>query len=138
MANKLSAYIDLLKLQGAYRMTLKNKAGVPVDCVVVVLPQSRVRLGKNGGANLSLEMVPNKQGPDDYGNTHWLCEPTTKEEREGVNPPKFPILGNAREFDGGVRAVGGGVRAVGGGAAVPERPAAAVSEMEVGDDEIPF
>lgn len=98
MANKLSCYIDLLKIQGAHRLTIKNKQGEPTDCIVIALPNSRVRFGKKGGAHLSLSIVPNKEGADDFDNTHWICEPTTKEERESANPPKFPILGNAREY----------------------------------------
>lgn len=34
MPNKLSAYIDLAKLQGAHRLTLKGKGGVPKDCPI--------------------------------------------------------------------------------------------------------
>lgn len=101
MANKLNCYIDVLKLQGAHRMKLKNKAGELTDCIVIALPSSRIRFGKKGGANLALSLVPNKNGPDDFDNTHWVCEPSTKEERERDDPPKLPILGNAREYDNG-------------------------------------
>lgn len=131
MANKLNCYIDVLKLQGAHRMRLKNKAGEPTDCIVIALPSSRIRFGKKGGANLALSLVPNKNGPDDFDNTHWICEPSTKEERESIDPPKLPILGNAREYDNGPRPA-------------PQRTtvvtaAAQGEEMAAtDDDEIPF
>lgn len=101
MANKLNAYIDLAKLQGAHRLRLKGK-----DCIVINLEASRAKVSERNPerVNLSLSLVPNREGKDDFGQTHWICEPTTKDERESADPPKFPILGNAREFeDGGQR-----------------------------------
>lgn len=101
MSNKLNAYIDPSKLQGAYRMTLKNKAGVPQDCLVIVLEKSRVRRSEKhpDRLGLSLDIVPNREGKDEYGNTHWVKESTTKAERESADPPNLPFLGNAKEYE---------------------------------------
>lgn len=103
MANKLSAYIDLAKLQGAHRMQIKGKDGQPKDCIVINLEQARAKPSEKHPerVNLSLSLVPNRDGRDDFGQTHWICEPTSKEERESDNPPKLPILGNAREYEDG-------------------------------------
>lgn len=49
--------------------------------------------GKNG-KYLNLVLFENKNGPDQYGNTHMVKQDLGKEAREkGVNAP---ILGNAR------------------------------------------
>lgn len=132
MSNKISAYIDLAKLQGAYRMNLKGKDGTPHDCIVINLSKARAKVSEKDASrvNLSLSLVPNKEGRDDYGQTHWICEPTTKEEREGPNPPKLPILGNGREYEDGPRPA---TRA-----APP--PAAQSGGFQEGmeDDDIPF
>ena len=134
MANKLNAYIDLAKLQGAYRLRLKGK-----DCIVINLDEARAKPSPKNPERvyLSLSLVPNRDGKDEFGNTHWICEPTTKDERESANPPKFPILGNAREYDDN----GGGQRTA--------RPAAREQSQGSGgteggmqegmeDDDIPF
>ena len=97
MSNKLSAYIDLAKLQGAYRCRIKG-----FDGIFIKLDESRAKVSAKDASrvNLSLSLVPNRDGKDDYGQTHWIVEPTTKEERESQpDAPKLPILGNAREFD---------------------------------------
>lgn len=139
MANKINAYIDLAKVQGAHRMKLKGKDGRPRDCVVIVLENARAKVSERNPerVNLSLSLVPNREGKDDFGQTHWICEPTTKEERESANPPKFPILGNAREFD-----EGGGQRTArpAGGSPVTQAAQSAGEGMADGleDDEIPF
>lgn len=103
MSNKLSAYIDLAKLQGAHRLRLKGKDGRLQDCIVINLEQARAKVSERDAArvNLSLSLVPNRDGRDDFGQTHWICEPTTKDERERNPGLKLPILGNAREFEDG-------------------------------------
>lgn len=132
MANKLNAYIDLAKLQGAYRLRLKGK-----DCIVINLDEARAKPSPKNAERvyLSLSLVPNRDGKDDFGNTHWICEPTTKDERESANPPKFPILGNAREYDD----QGGGQRTARPAAGSPVTngsDAPLADGME--DDDIPF
>lgn len=101
MANKISVYIDLAKLQGAHRMRIKDRAGEPQDCLVIVLSKSRIKpSAKNADKlGLALSLVPNRNGKGEYGDTHWICEPTSKEERESSNPPKLPILGNGKEYE---------------------------------------
>ena len=102
MANKLNAYIDPLKFQGAVLMTLKDKAGTPTECLVIPLKNSRIRRAeKSGRLGLSMDLVPNKDGKDDFGNTHWVKESTTKAERESPTPPDLPFLGNAKEYEAG-------------------------------------
>jgi len=133
MPNKLNAYIDLAKLQGAYRLRLKGK-----DCIVINLDEARAKPSSKKNAErvyLSLSLVPNRDGKDDFGNTHWICEPTTKDERESANPPKFPILGNAREYDdhgGGQRTA----RPAAGSPVTSGSDAPMADGME--DDDIPF
>lgn len=47
--------------------------------------------GKNG-KYLDLAAWPNKDGPDQYGNTHFVCQSVSKEARaQGI---KGPIIGN--------------------------------------------
>ena len=94
--NKLNISIDLLALQGACKATIKGE-----ECVVIRLGKSRAKPHQNGKVYLNLEAIENRQGEDKYGNTHFICEPTTKDERaEGV---KLPIIGNGKVFTFGQR-----------------------------------
>ena len=46
------------------------------------------------GKYLNLVIWPNKNGEDEYGNSHYVAQSVTKEQRDqGI---KGPILGNAR------------------------------------------
>lgn len=47
--------------------------------------------GKNG-KYLDLVVWPNKNGPDQYGNTHMVCQELSKEARDAGE--KGPIIGN--------------------------------------------
>lgn len=112
-------------------MNIKGKTGEAHDCIVIPIGKSRAKIGKDGQrVNLSLSLVPNREGRDDYDNTHWITEPTTKEERE-MNPDlKLPILGNAREYDNGPKPA-------------PRTTTAPTAQVEssmdgMSDDEIPF
>lgn len=89
---KLNLSINLLQLQGAVRATIKGE-----DCVVIRLAKSRAKPHQNGKVYLNLEAVSNKNGADDYGNTHFVCEPSTKEERES-GAERLPIIGNGKEW----------------------------------------
>jgi hypothetical protein len=95
MPNKLTAYLDLTLLQGALRASLKGE-----DCIIIRLSQARAKPSARNPAKvfLNLDLVPNRDGKDDFGNTHWIAEPLTKEEREATDRPKTKILGNAREY----------------------------------------
>lgn len=47
--------------------------------------------GKNG-KYLDIVVWPNKNGPDQYGNTHFVCQELSKEARDAGE--KGPIIGN--------------------------------------------
>ncbi|CAB4165157.1 hypothetical protein UFOVP817_39 [uncultured Caudovirales phage] len=89
---KLNLSFSLLQLQGAVRATIKGE-----DCVVIRLAKSRAKPHQNGKVYLNLEAVTNKNGEDQYGNTHFVCEPSTKEERES-GAERLPIIGNGKEW----------------------------------------
>jgi len=88
---KLNISINILQLQGAVRATVKGE-----DCIILRLEKSRAKPHQNGKIYLNLEAVANKNGEDQYGNSHFIVEPTTKDDREsGV---KLPIIGNGKEW----------------------------------------
>jgi hypothetical protein len=89
---KLNISINLLQLQGAVRATIKGE-----DCLVIRLEKSRAKPHQNGKVYLNLEAVSNRDGEDQYGNSHFVCEPTTKEERMS-GAAKLPIIGNGKEW----------------------------------------
>lgn len=101
MPNKLRLNIDLSKIQGALWFT-SPKSGE--KCLVIVPSKSRMKRyeSKKEGAQdamyFSAEIVPLKNPPLDREDTHFVVEPTTRDEREQANPPRLPILGSAREF----------------------------------------
>lgn len=135
MHNKLNAYIDPSKLQGAVLMNLKDKTGQPTECLVIPLKNSRIkRSEKSGRLGMSLDLVPNKDGKDDFGNTHWIKESTSKAERESATPPQLPFLGNAREFEPG----GQRTARPAGGAATSDESAGLLQAAGLEDDDIPF
>ena len=89
---KYNISINALAIQGAQRLTSKTGK----DCLVIDLDASRIRRHANGKLYLNLEMSENRDGEDQYGNSHRVAEPTTKDERgQGI---KTPILGNAKTF----------------------------------------
>lgn len=135
MHNKLNAYIDPSKFQGAVLMNLKDKTGTPTECLVIPLKNSRIRRSdKSGRLGLSIDIVPNKEGKDDFGNTHWIKESTTKAERESPEPPNLPFLGNAKEYEAGGQRT---ARPAAGAPVTQQSEAGAMSDgME--DDDIPF
>lgn len=135
MHNKLNAYIDPAKLQGAHLMKLKDRDGQPQECLVIVLKNSRIRKSeKSGRLGLSIDLVPNKEGKDDFGNTHWIKESTTKAERESAEPPTLPFLGNAREYEAG----GQRTARPAGGAPMSQGSGDAPIQDGLEDDDIPF
>ena len=88
---KLNISINLLQLQGACKATIKGEY-----CVVIRIAKSRAKPHQNGKVYLNLEAIERKDGEDNYGNTHFIAEPSTKDEREsGV---KLPIIGNGKEW----------------------------------------
>lgn len=102
MPNKIRLNIDFAQLQGA--MWFKSpKTGEM--CLVIVPSKSRLKPYKSKKPEKpdslygSLEVVPFKDGPNDRDDTHFVVEPTTREERESPTPLRMPILGSAREYD---------------------------------------
>ena len=91
--SNLNISINLLGLQGASLIT--SKAGT--ECLVIDLSKARAKKHANGKVYLNLEAKENRDGKDNYGNTHFVAEPTTRDERqEGL---KLPIIGNGKVFD---------------------------------------
>lgn len=90
--NKLNISINILALQGACKATIKGE-----ECLVIRLDKSRAKAHQNGKIYLNLEAVANKDGKDQYGNTHFIVEPTTREEREGGL--KLPTIGKGRVYE---------------------------------------
>jgi hypothetical protein len=89
---KLNISINMLQLQGAKRITSQSGK----DCIVIDLAASRAKPHQNGKVYLNLEAISNRDGEDQYGNTHFIAEPVTKDERQsGV---KLPIIGNGKEW----------------------------------------
>ena len=100
MANStINISFDVLAIQGASRV--QNKAGE--DCVLIVLPESRINAHANGKCYLSLDVKSNRDGEDKFGKTHSVAESTTKEER--LAKQWTPFIGSGKEFifDGGSR-----------------------------------
>jgi hypothetical protein len=76
-------------------------------------------------------MSENRDGEDQYRNSHRVAEPTTKDERgQGV---KLPILGNAKTFYFPSEAQGAPMKP-----ATAPRKVATAAVVEDDDQEIPF
>lgn len=89
--SNLTASIDLLALQGAKVVTKKNGK----QAILIDWETARVKPHQNGKVYLNLELIENRE-PGKYGDTHFVKESTTKQERdEGV---KLPIIGNAKPW----------------------------------------
>ena len=72
------------------------KIGISVKIDVSKIDKTRIFQGKNGAKYLDLTTFINTDEPDQYDNHGFICQSTTKEEREqGL---KTPILGNTRVF----------------------------------------
>jgi hypothetical protein len=84
--------IDLTKLTGAKLMT--SKSGKPI--LVIDLDKSRTFQGKNGAVYADLCVIERRE-VGEYGDTHFIAEDVSKEEREdGV---KGAIVGNGKELE---------------------------------------
>jgi len=126
MANStINISFDVLAIQGASRV--QNKAGE--DCVLIVLPKSRINAHANGKCYLSLDVKSNRDGEDKFGKTHFCAESSTKEERQAKQ--YMPVIGNGKEFvfDGGYKKTDSGARSL---------PKTAIPEDQQGDQDIPF
>ena len=81
--------IDLLKITGAKQITGKdgkNYLAIDTDAGGV--------FAGTKGVYVNLDMWENKDGEDQYGNTHRINLSPTKEQREAKE--KTPIVGNAK------------------------------------------
>jgi len=126
---KYNISINALAIQGAQRLTSKTGK----DCLVIDLDASRIQRHANGKLYLNLEMSENRDGEDQYGNTHRVAEPTTKDERgQGI---KTPILGNAKTFYFPSESQGQPVRQT---TTAPRKAAAAAVVEETETDDIPW
>lgn len=91
--NKLNLSIDALSLQGA-NLIKSTKTGK--DLLVIDLDSSRMQKHNNGKVYLNLDVIERREGADKYGNTHFVTETSSKEERQrGVT---VPIIGNAKTY----------------------------------------
>jgi hypothetical protein len=71
---------------------MPNLLTIKID--VTKIDKARLFQGKNGAKYLDLVCIPSPN--DKYGNTHFVTQSVTKEERQGGL--KLPILGNAKEM----------------------------------------
>lgn len=135
MHNKLSIYLKLSKLKGAFIKPLKGKSG-EVECLIIPIRAdlSRLKVGKNGDVGIALDAVPNRDGKDQFDQTHWVAESRPKAERELDPESKTEIIGNAKEWDDGPKANPQKRLQGAGGADFAD----SVSTEGMGDDEIPF
>ena len=60
------------------------------------IDKSKIITGKKG-KYLNLTLGSNRDGEDQYGNTHYIYQSQTKEEREAKNEKVY--LGNGKEFN---------------------------------------
>ena len=87
MSNQLHKLkLDLLKVTGARKFTAKDGSEH------VAIPATSLYMSK--GAYLDLDMRENRDGEDQYGNTHFIAISPTKEQR--MAKEKTPIIGNAK------------------------------------------
>jgi len=98
---------------------------------VTKLDRKRFFEGKNGAKYADLILFENRDGEDQYGNSHFVTQSCTKEERE--SGMKMPIIGNAKTF-GGQRSHCQEKTTT----RQPERKAAQSSQSQDNSDEIPF
>lgn len=77
--------LDMLKIPTARVVEKDGKQ-------FLIIETSQFYMGK--GAYLNLDMRENKNGEDQWGNTHMIVIQPTKEQREAKE--KTPIIGNAK------------------------------------------
>lgn len=131
--NTINASFDLLKLQGAKKITGKDGK----EYVAICIPESRIKKfnRKDGSESLFLELdiKANRDGEDKFGKTHFVAEASTKEER--ANKVRLPIIGNAKEF---VFGSSGGSHQPSKHGAVPAKQHPIMQDDPNSPDEIPF
>jgi hypothetical protein len=89
----LKANIGLQKIEGA--RIAKDKTGV--DCVIIPVNAANVFVSDKGGIYLNVDIIENKQGEDQYGNTHMITLDIGKDRRAAGE--KGAILGNCKTLN---------------------------------------
>jgi len=126
MSNQLhKVKIDLLKVTGATKFTAKNGQEH------IAIPASSLYIGAKS-AYLDLDMKENRDGEDQWGNSHFLAISPTKEQREAKE--KTPIIGNAKTLTFG----NGGNQPQRAANSGGQRQSAPPETFDNGDDDIPF
>ena len=82
--------IDLMKITGASKIKAKDGK----EYLAIDLTQNAVFVGQKGGVYLNLDMRENRDGEDQFGNTHMITISPTKEQRAAKE--RTPIVGNAK------------------------------------------
>lgn len=132
--------INALKITGATRTTSKSGR----DLLVIDIQESRIFQAQSGALYFDFDLVE-LQEPSQYGDTHFITESQTKEEREAR--VKSTAVGSGKEF-GPFKRPGEqpkqqtpphSGRYQSGGPRSPQPPPPADSSVEDNeDDEIPF
>ena len=86
----IKANIGLNKIEGA--RVAKDKTGA--DCVIIPIKAANIFVSDKGGIYLNLDILENKQGEDQYGNTHMIKLDIGQERRNAGE--QSPIVGNCK------------------------------------------
>lgn len=86
----IKANIGLNKIEGA--RVAKDKTGA--DCVIIPVKSANIFVSDKGGIYLNLDILENKQGEDQYGNTHMIKLDIGQERRNAGE--QSPIVGNCK------------------------------------------
>jgi hypothetical protein len=89
--------IDLLKITGARTFTAKDGAA----CIAFPLEANNVYITPKGAHNLTLTLMDNKQGRDQYDQDGFCTVDVGKDRR--LAGERGPILGNWADLDRGQR-----------------------------------
>jgi hypothetical protein len=120
MSNQLHKLkINLRKIPAAI---IKTRAEDGRKYLIIDIAKSGMFDNENA-TYLDIDMRENRDGEDQYGNTHMLVMSSTKEQREAKE--KTPILGNAKTYVFPDRNM-------------PQSPTPKVSAMDVDLDDLPF
>ena len=92
------------------------------------IPKELIATGKNGKEYLNIAIFANKDGANQWGNTHYMtCAPKKEERQEGVNY----IIGNLKERGGESANPVDNINA-------PKGEETAAQQASGSDDDLPF
>ena len=121
MSNQLyKLKIDLLKVTGAIKFTAKNGQEH------IAIPASSLYMAPKA-SYLDLDMRENRDGLDQYENTHMLTISPTKEQR--LAKERTPIVGNAKTLTFGSTSAP---------SAAPQRATQGYVETDDNEDDVQF